>query len=109
IALSVRLNQPALWDGGANPLVQLPHQASPDDVFRADFEGESGDAMIKSRLKPTLRGLLKSKEKKLARLAGYRYFRAATADEAERVLAAFATQKAAHLKAQGVRNAFPEP
>jgi len=109
IDLFILLNQPVLWDGRANPLVQLPHQASPDDVFRADFEGESGDAMIKSRLKPTLRGLLKSKEKKLARLDGYRYFRAATVEEAERVLAAFATQKAAHLKAQGVRNAFAEP
>jgi CelD/BcsL family acetyltransferase involved in cellulose biosynthesis len=109
IDLFILLNQPALWDGRANPLVQLPHQASPDDVFRVDFDGESGDAVIKSRLKPTLRGLLKSKEKKLAKLEGYRYFRAATADEADRVLTAFFTQKAAHLKAQGVRNAFAEP
>src|SRR5262249_53476624 len=66
-------------------------------------------AVIKSRLKPSLRGLLKSKEKKLAKLEGYRYFRAATAAEAERILAAFFTQKAAHLKAQGVRNAFAAP
>jgi CelD/BcsL family acetyltransferase involved in cellulose biosynthesis len=109
IDLFILRNQPALWDGRANPLVQLPHQSSPDDVFRVDFEGESGDALIKSRLKPTLRGLLKSKEKKLQKLAGYRYFRAANAAEAERVLAAFLTQKAAHLKAQGVRNAFAEP
>ena len=109
IDLFILLNQPVLWDGRANPLVQLPHQPSPDDVFRIDFEGETGDALIKSRLKPTLRGLLKSKEKKLQKLAGYRYFRAATAEEVERVLAAFLTQKAAHLKSQGVRNAFAEP
>jgi CelD/BcsL family acetyltransferase involved in cellulose biosynthesis len=109
IDLFILLNQPALWDGRANPLVQLPNQPSPDDVFRVDFDGESGDAVIKSRLKPTLRGLLKNKEKKLAKLAGYRYFRAATADEADRVLTAFFTQKTAHLKAQGVRNAFADP
>jgi CelD/BcsL family acetyltransferase involved in cellulose biosynthesis len=109
IDLFILRNQPVLWNGRANPLVQLAHQASPDDVFRVDFEGESGETVIKSRLKPTLRGLLKSKEKKLAKLAGYRYFRAATAGEAERILAAFFTQKAAHLKAQGVRNAFAEP
>src|SRR5262249_4066623 len=109
IDLFVLLNQPVLWDGRANPLVQLAHQPSPDDVFRIDFEGESGEAVIKSRLKPSLRGLLKSKEKKLAKLEGYRYFRAATAAEAERILAAFFTQKAAHLKAQGVRNAFAAP
>src|SRR5215470_17073722 len=109
IDLFVLLNQPALWDGRANPLVQLAHQSSPDDVFRVDFEGASGDAVIKLRLKPTLRGLLKSKEKKLAKLAGYRYFRATTAAEVERILTAFSTQKAAHLKAQGVRNAFAKP
>jgi len=109
IDLFVLLNQPVLWDGRANPLMQLPHQSSPDDVFRVDFDGEGGDAAIKSRLKPALRGLLKSKEKKLAKLAGYRYFRAGTAAEAERILAAFLTQKATHLNAQGVRNAFAEP
>src|ERR1051325_4021016 len=109
IDLFILLNQPVLWDGRANPLVQLSHQSSPDDVFHVDFEGESGDAVIKSRLKPALRGLLKNKEKKLAKLPGYRYFRAATAEEADRILAAFFTQKAAHLKSQGVRNAFAEP
>src|SRR5262249_47356079 len=109
IDLFVLRNQPIIWDGRAHPLLQLPHQASPDDVFRVDFDGESGDAVIKLRLKPTLRGLLKSEEKKLATLAGSRHFRATTAAEVERILAAFSTQKAAHLKAQGVRNAFAEP
>jgi CelD/BcsL family acetyltransferase involved in cellulose biosynthesis len=109
VDLFVLLNQPVLWDGRHNPLLQLAHQPSPDDVFRIEFEGESGDAVLRSRLKPSLRGLLKSKEKKLAKLAGYRYFRAASAAEAERILAAFHTQKAAHLKQQGVRNAFAEP
>ena len=103
------LNQPALWDGRPNPLAQLPHQTSPDDVFRIDFDGESGDQVIKTRLKSSLRGVLKSKEKKLARLPGYRYFRATTAADADRVLAAFLTQKATHLKALGVANAFAEP
>ena len=109
IDLFILRNQPVLWEGRGNPLLALPHQASPDDVFRIDFAGESGEALLKARLKPTLRGLLKSKEKKLTKLAGYRYFRAATAAEAERVLAAFFTQKAAHLKQQGVRNAFAAP
>ncbi|HEY2137515.1 MAG TPA: GNAT family N-acetyltransferase, partial [Xanthobacteraceae bacterium] len=109
IDLFVLLNQPAVWDGRRNPLAQLPHQAAPDDVFRVDFAGETGEQVIKSRLKPALRGLLKSKEKKLAKLAGYRYFRAATAAEADRLLGAFLTQKAAHFKQQGVRNVFAAP
>jgi len=109
IDLFVLLNQPALWDGRANPLAQLAHQPSPDDVFRLDFDGADGEQAIKARLKPALRGILKSKEKKLARLPGYRYFRATTAAEADRLLTAFLAQKAAHLKTQGVRNAFAKP
>lgn len=109
IDLFVLLNQPVVWDGRRNPLALLPHQPSPDDVFRIDFAGETGEQVIKTRLKPALRGLLKSKEKKLARLPGYRYFRVAVPAEAERVLAAFLDQKAAHLKQQGVRNAFAAP
>jgi len=109
VDLFLLLNQPATWEGRRNPLAGLVHQPSPDDVFSVDFAGESGEQVIKSRLKPALRGLLKSKEKKLAKLAGYRYFRAATTDEAERLLAAFLTQKATHLRAQGVRNAFAAP
>jgi CelD/BcsL family acetyltransferase involved in cellulose biosynthesis len=108
IDLFVLLNQPAWWDGRRNPLAQLAHQPSPDDVFRLDFGDERGDEVLRARLKPALRGLLRGKEKKLARLAGYRYFRAATAEEADRLLDAFLTQKAAHLKAQGVRNAFAD-
>jgi CelD/BcsL family acetyltransferase involved in cellulose biosynthesis len=109
IDLFMLLNQPATWEGRRNPLAALPHQPSPDDVFSVDFAGETGEQVIKSRLKPALRGLLKSKEKKLAKLADYRYFRAATTDEAERLLAAFLAQKATHLKAQGLGNAFAAP
>ena len=109
IDLFLLLNQPTAWDGRRNPLTQLTHQPSPDNVFSIDFAGACGEQVIKSRIKRTLRGLLKSKEKKLAKLAGYRYFRATTRDEAERLLVAFLAQKAAHLKAQGVRNAFAEP
>jgi CelD/BcsL family acetyltransferase involved in cellulose biosynthesis len=103
------LNQPASWEGRRNPLAQIAHQASPDEVFSVDFRGETGEQVLKSRLKPALRGVLKSKEKKLARLDGYRYFRAATVAEADRLLAAFLAQKAGHFKAQGVANVFAEP
>src|SRR5262249_47528734 len=109
IDLFLLLNQPTMWEGRKNPLAQLPHQASPDIVFRVDFDGETGEQVIKTRLKPALRGLLKSKEKKLARLSGYRYFRATNPIEAERILLAFMAQKAANLRQQGVRNAFAAP
>ncbi|HLH92144.1 MAG TPA: GNAT family N-acetyltransferase [Xanthobacteraceae bacterium] len=103
------LNQPMTWDGRPNPLAQLAHQPSPDNVFSVEFAGMRGEEAVKLRLSSALRGILKGKEKKLAKLAGYHYFRAVTADEAERLLAAFLVQKAAHLKAHGVRNAFAAP
>ena len=109
IDLFLLLNQPAMWDGRRNPLAELAHQASPDEVFSVDFGGQTGEQVLKTRLKPALRGVLKSKEKKLARLAGYRYFRATTAAEAERLLAAFLAQKAGHFRAQGVSNVFAAP
>src|SRR5262249_40539141 len=43
IDLFILLNQPALWDGRPNPFAQLPHQPSPDDVFRLDIDGQSGE------------------------------------------------------------------
>ena len=109
IDLFLLLNQPASWEGRRNPLAQIAHQASPDEVFSVDFRGETGEQVLKTRLKPALRGVLKSKEKKLARLDGYRYFRAATAAEADRLLAAFLAQKAGHFKSQGVANVFAKP
>jgi CelD/BcsL family acetyltransferase involved in cellulose biosynthesis len=109
IDLFLLLNQPAWWNGRRNPLAQIAHQASPDDVFSINFQGETGEQVLKTRLKAALRGVLKGKEKKLAKLDGYRYFRATTAAEADRLLTAFLTQKAAHFKAQGVSNVFAEP
>jgi CelD/BcsL family acetyltransferase involved in cellulose biosynthesis len=109
VDLFLLLNQPASWDGRRNPLAHLAHQTSPDEVFSVDFRGETGEQVFKTRLKPALRGVLKSKEKKLAKLDGYRYFRATTAAEAERLLAAFLAQKAGHFKAQGVLNVFAKP
>jgi CelD/BcsL family acetyltransferase involved in cellulose biosynthesis len=109
IDLFVLLAQPTRWDERPSPLALLPHQPSSDQVLRLDFMGKTGDDVIRSKLKPALRGLLKSKEKKLQRLDGYRYFRAVTGPEVDRLLAAFFAQKAEHLKAQGVANVFAEP
>lgn len=109
IDLFMLRNQPFAWDGCANPLALLPHQRVADDVYRLDFHGRNGEQVIKTRLKPNMRGLLKSKERKLEKLDGYRYFRAATASEVDRLLDAFFVQKAAQFAERGVRNVFAEP
>lgn len=109
IDLFMLRNQPFAWDGCANPFALLAHQRVADDVYRLDFHGRNGEQVIKARLKPNMRGLLKNKERKLEKLDGYRYFRAATADEVDRVLDAFFVQKAAQFAERGVRDVFAEP
>lgn len=52
--------------------------------------------------------MLRGKEQKLQKLAGYRYFRASTPAEVDRLLGAFFVQKAASFEAHGVRNVFAE-
>ncbi len=102
-------NQPLSWDGCDNPFARLPHQRGSDDVYRLEFNGGSGEQVIKTRLKSNMRGLLKNKERKLAKLDGYRYVRAATAAEADHILDAFFVQKAAQFAARGIRDVFSEP
>jgi CelD/BcsL family acetyltransferase involved in cellulose biosynthesis len=102
-------NQPYGWDGCENPLARLPLARVADDVYRLDFHGRGGEQVITARLKPNMRGVLRNKERKLQKLSGYRYFRASTVAEVERVLEAFFAQKAAHFADQGLRNVFAAP
>ncbi len=102
-------NQPFSWEDCDNPLALLPHQRCSDDVYRLEFNGRTGEQVIKARLKPNMRATLKNKERKLAKLDGYRYFRAATPAEVDRVLDAFFLQKAAQFSARGIRDVFSEP
>lgn len=101
-------NQPLSWNGCDNPFALLPHQRCSDDVYRLEFNGRTGEQVIKIRLKPNMRGLLKNKERKLAKLDGYRYVRAATAAEVDRLLDAFFVQKAAQFAVRGIRDVFSE-
>jgi len=109
IDLFVLRNQPLAWDGCDNPLARLGHQPSPDSVYRLEFNHRTGEQVIKHRLKPNLRGLLKYKERKLQRLDGYRYFRATTAADVDRVLDAFFLQKATQFASRGIRDVFSAP
>jgi CelD/BcsL family acetyltransferase involved in cellulose biosynthesis len=102
-------NMPLSWDGGDNPFARLPHQRGADDVYRLDIGGRSGDETLKGCMSGATRSTLRSKEKKLAVLDGYRYFRASTIAEADRILDAFLVQKAARLAEQGIDNVFAEP
>jgi CelD/BcsL family acetyltransferase involved in cellulose biosynthesis len=56
-----------------------------------------------------MRGRLRTKERKLERLSGYRYVCARTDDEIDRLLEQFFALKSAHMAEHGIPNVFAEP
>ena len=102
------LNQPESWDGLANPLRALAHQSSPSDGYRLALAG-TPEALLERVLSNSMRGRLRTKERKLEKLPGYRYLRAKTGAEVDRFLNSFFAQKAARLAEQGIDNVFASP
>jgi CelD/BcsL family acetyltransferase involved in cellulose biosynthesis len=100
--------QPRRWNGLANPLLLLPHQASPSDSCGRSLT-RSDEGAANARVSRSLRRQLRSKDRALGRLPGYRYFQASTPEEVDRLLGWFFPVKARHLAAQGLANAFAEP
>src|SRR5581483_7107082 len=69
----------------------------------------SRDPGRESALSSAMRGRLRTKERRLRQLDGYRYFRATSAAEVDRLLDVFFPLKAAHMAAMGLSNIFAEP
>lgn len=107
IDLFVLLQQPRHWSSLANPLALLPHQPTVADVWGVSFP--AGAPILKAILTSTMRSRLRNRTRKLEKRAGYRYLRASTPAEIERLLDAFFAQKAAHFAEQGIRNVFADP
>lgn len=101
--------QPPRWRGLDNPFARLPHRPTVDDVPSQAFPAEPPEEVFKAVVSRDMRGRLRTKERKLEKLAGYRYLRATTVADADRVLDAFLAQKAAHFAAQGIPDVFAEP
>lgn len=106
--LLVLERQPATWDGVANPLLQLPHQQSANPVRSADLRALSAAPLLE-QLGGGLRRDLQRKERRLARLPGFRYVRATSAAERTALLDWFFRIKPARLAAQGVTNIYDDP
>jgi len=102
------MSQPARIEGVANPFALLPNRRSPDDVYSATLHGSTGEEALRSVLKSSMRGRLRTKERKLQEFPGYRYAVATTPAAADRYLDAFLAQKASHLAAQGLPNIFDD-
>ena len=102
------LRQPRSWEGVFNPFALLLHQPSPSDSLRLTL-GAPGEDLIKAVLSSAMRGRLRTKERRLQRLSGYRYLHATNAMDVDRLLDAFFPLKAAHMAAQALPNIFAEP
>jgi CelD/BcsL family acetyltransferase involved in cellulose biosynthesis len=105
--LLILQNQPESWNGTVNPFLQLPHQKAAEDNFllRLDIAGPEGTSSLPASTGKRLRHL----ERKLARLDGYRYFKAENAGDVERLLSVFFAQKAEKLADHGLEDVFARP
>lgn len=108
IAMLELHNQPLHWHGLDNPFLALPHQPSPSVGYRMKL-GEPGEAVLSRQLTTSYRGRIRGKERKLAKLEGYRYFLASNSEEAKRVMDAFFAQKREYMALHKIPNPFDEP
>ena len=98
--------QPLRWRDAQNPMALLPHQASVNDCPLLTMVPGAEPA---SRISTSFRRRLRSKERKLQALAGYRYGVAGTDVEIGRLLDAFFRIKPLRMAEQKLPNVFAEP
>jgi CelD/BcsL family acetyltransferase involved in cellulose biosynthesis len=108
VDLFALFSQPLRWDNLPNPFELLPHQASVDASARLSLDGPAIE-MVGKVLSSSMRGRLRTKERKLEKLSGYRYVRAATDHDIDRLLDQFFALKAVKMAEQGLPNVFAEP
>lgn len=99
------VNQPRAWNGAANPMLALTHQAAPSRGYRTALPAD-GEAYLKARLSRDSRKKYRQKEGRLAGFGDVSHLRARTMQEAEAILAAFHAQKAQRMKDKGIGNVF---
>ncbi len=98
--------QPRQWQNFANPMTLLPTQVS---VNGCPLMPIGVNAPPNELISSSFRRRLKSKEKKLQALPGYRYIRAETDVEIARLLDAFFVIKPQRMALQKLPNVFADP
>lgn len=98
--------QPKHWHDQQNPFALLPRQSAINGCPLLVMEPGGPPA---SRISNSFRRRLKSKEKKLQALAGYRYHLATTDADITRLLDWFFRVKPARMAEQKLPNVFAEP
>jgi CelD/BcsL family acetyltransferase involved in cellulose biosynthesis len=98
--------QPLRWRDLPNPMALLPKQPSVNDCPRLTITPGAKPAKLISN---SLRRRLKSKERKLQKLSGYRYHVATTDADIRRLLDWFFSVKPLRMAERRLRNVFTEP
>ena len=98
--------QPLRWRDVPNPFAALPHQASANDC---PLLAMVPDAPPTARISNSFRRRLKTKERKLQKLPGYRYGAAASDAEIKRLLDWFFLMKPRRMAEQKLPNVFADP
>lgn len=98
--------QPRQWQNFANPMALLPTQTSVNGCPLMPIEVNTPSTALISN---SFRRRLKSKEKKLQALPGYRYLQAKTDSDITRLLDAFFLIKPQRMALQKLPNVFADP
>jgi CelD/BcsL family acetyltransferase involved in cellulose biosynthesis len=101
-------NQPAVWDGMANPFLALPHQPSPSFGYHLAL-GPDADAVLARVVSGNSRRKLNKKERNLGEIGPVSFRVASTPAEVERFTDQFLAFKAIRFEALGIANVFGTP
>jgi CelD/BcsL family acetyltransferase involved in cellulose biosynthesis len=98
--------QPLTWQDLPNPFALLPHQTSANDCPVMTMVPDAAET---TRISHSMRQRLKTKERKLKALPGYRYQLAASDTDVKRLLDAFFRIKPLRMAELKLPNVFAEP
>ena len=98
--------QPLTWQDLPNPMALLPHQTSANDCPVMTMVPGAPET---TRISHSMRQRLKTKERKLKALPGYRYQLAVSDTDVKRLLDAFFRIKPLRMAEQKLPNVFAEP
>ncbi len=106
--LLVLLNQPATWQGVANPMLQAPHRASASRSYAGELQSDF-EALLKERMGSNSRKKLRQKERQLAALGLSPFSAPGPLPRSTGCLRPSSSRRPARMREQGLSNAFDAP
>jgi len=102
-------NQPERWQGARNPLLAVPHQASPSHAYSLRLDPDF-DTLYAALRSSSTRKKMRRRERQIAREYGSCVLRRPrTSDDVDRVLDAYFVQKTRRMQEKHIPNVFARP